>query len=266
MRMMMMKFDADIPSKFSWALATWCAKLSMHAYQNEEGFRKVIERSYLDISFFDFGSTQAYALNSELNYILVFRGTEPTKWADIKADLKFRKVKSLDVDGKSEGYVHRGFKGALDLVWEQISTHMIKCKADEKNVIITGHSLGGALATLVAGRLNDPKVQLYTYGSPRVGTAKWCKNQKFKHYRFRNNNDIVTRVPPPLIGFKHHGEMMYFDYQQMYATGSGKWYMFMNWFNGMYRGWFSLAGWDSFSDHSCPEYYKLCRNMMIDNA
>ena len=99
-----------------------------------------------------------------------------------------------------------------------------------------------------------------------MGTAKWCKNQKFKHYRFRNNNDIVTRVPPPIIGFKHHGELMYFDYQEMYATGSGKWYMFMNWLNGMYKGWFSLAGWDSFSDHSCSGYYKLCRTMMIDNA
>ena len=60
-------------------------------------------------------------------------------------------------------------------------------------------------------------------------------------------------------------EMYYFDYQGMFATGDGSWYFIKNWISGTYRGWFSLAGWDSFSDHAAPEYYKLCRTMMIDN-
>ena len=255
-------------SNFSWKQATYCAKLSMYAYQDEAGFRKVIDRPAVDdfnIKFFDFGGTQAYAVNTKNTYTLVFRGTEPTQWADIKSDLKFRKTKSFDINGFSEGRVHRGFKAALDLVWDDINKHMVESKSNKKNIIITGHSLGAALATLVAGRLNNPKVELYTFGSPRVGTSKWCKNQLFKHYRFRNNNDVVTRVPPTWIGYKHHGELMYFDYQNMFATGSGKWYMFTNWIMGTYRGWFSLAGWDAFSDHAIPEYYKLCKSMMIDN-
>jgi triacylglycerol lipase len=248
---------------FSWKKAAYCARLSTYAYRDEAGFREVIQHK--DITFFDFGGTQAYVLNTNKEYLIVFRGTEPTQMADIKSDLKFKKVKSLDVDGKSEGRVHRGFKAALDMVWGDIQHHMMLKKAHKKKIVVTGHSLGAALATLVAGRLNDPDVELYTYGSPRVGTAKWCKNQKFKHYRFRNNNDIVTRMPPNWIGFKHHGDMMYFDYKEMYATGKGKWYMLNNWIMGTYKGWFSLAGWDSFSDHDITSYYKICKNMMIDN-
>ena len=251
---------------FTWADATFCAKLSMHAYQDEAGFKKAIKPGKKwKVKYFDFSGTQAYALNSKKEYILVFRGTEPTQWADIKSDLKFRKVTSLDIDGKSEGRVHRGFKAALDMVWDDINQHMVECKAIDKDITITGHSLGAALATLVAGRLNNPNVVLYTYGSPRVATDKWNKCQKFTHYRFRNNNDIVTRVPPRWLGFKHNGEIEYFDYKGMYNTGSGSWYMFNNWMMGMYRGWFSLAGWDSFSDHDISSYYKLCRSQMIDN-
>ena len=47
--------DELITRNFSWGLATYCAKLSMHAYQSEDGFRKQMERSWLDIKFFDFG-------------------------------------------------------------------------------------------------------------------------------------------------------------------------------------------------------------------
>ena len=39
-------------SNFSWKQAAYCAKLSMYAYQDEAGFRKVIERDGLDIKFF----------------------------------------------------------------------------------------------------------------------------------------------------------------------------------------------------------------------
>ena len=36
-------------NNFSWKQATYCAKLSMYAYQDEAGFRKVIEKDGLDI-------------------------------------------------------------------------------------------------------------------------------------------------------------------------------------------------------------------------
>ena len=58
---------------FSWKQAAECAKLSTYAYQSQEGFNKVIRHP--DTTFFDYGGTQAYALNSKEEYILVFRGS-----------------------------------------------------------------------------------------------------------------------------------------------------------------------------------------------
>ena len=258
--------DTKVKTSFNWEIATWMAKLSMHAYQKESGFKKAMKPlGSWKVKYFDFGGTQAYALNGKKNFVLVFRGTQPTQWADIKADLKFRKEISISSDGVREGKVHRGCKDALNEIWDDILKHMKKCDTKDKNILITGHSLGAALATLVAGRLNDPTVVLYTFGSPRVGDGKWNSMQKFTHYRFRNNNDIVTRVPPRWIGFKHNGELNYFDYKDMVNTGSGSWYMMKNWFMGLYRSLFSLRTWDSFSDHDISTYYKLCKNQMIDN-
>ena len=67
------------------------------------------------------------------------------------------------------------------------------------------HSLGAALATICASRLDAH--ELYTFGSPRVGNrafVKEMKNDGIQHYRFVNNNDIVTGVPFPLRVYINH--------------------------------------------------------------
>ncbi|PRW34023.1 alpha beta-hydrolase [Chlorella sorokiniana] len=77
-------------------------------------------------------------------------------------------------------------------------------------VYVSGHSLGGALATLCALdlKLNQGAhdVRLYTYGSPRVGNnvfAEWFESQIKVHWRFTHNRDIVPSVPPGYMGFYH---------------------------------------------------------------
>jgi triacylglycerol lipase len=79
-----------------------------------------------------------------------------------------------------------------------------------------GHSLGGAMATILAGRceLSDiaaVPVEVVTFGSPRVGTKRYVQNAKIKHIRWVNNNDIVTRVPPTWLRYRHTGTRMYLD-------------------------------------------------------
>tara|TARA_B100000212_G_scaffold31527_1_gene20609 strand:- start:441 stop:863 length:423 start_codon:yes stop_codon:yes gene_type:complete len=140
---------------------------------------------------------------------------------------------------------------------------MKECETDKKQIYITGHSLGAALATLVAGRLNNPDVVLYTFGSPRVGNGKWNKCQKFKHYRFRNNNDLVTRIPPAWLGFKHNGKFMYFNSNGDYKDQPGFFYMLTHWFGGTIKGILTFS-FDSFSDHNINTYYKLCKQQEIN--
>lgn len=93
-----------------------------------------------------------------------------------------------------------------------------------RKLFISGHSLGAALATIAAARLAflDNHIHIsavYTIGSPRVfgtevadifdATVNHGTKMKDKYFRFRNNNDIVPRVPP--LPYKHVGREIYFD-------------------------------------------------------
>jgi len=249
----------ELSSNFTWTTASYMAKLSKYCYESEVKFKDAIANKSWTIKYFNFGGTQAYALSGKDNYILAFRGTQPNEWEDIKADLDVKKVFSSSIDGQVEGKVHRGFKYALNDVWKNIIEHMEICEANKKQIFITGHSLGAALATLVAGRLNNPNVVLYTYGSPRVGSKKWNSMQKFTHYRFRNNNDLVTRIPPAFMGFRHNGKFMYFDTISEIVENPGFIKRLVEWFKGIITGVFTLS-FDSFSDHDISTYHKLCKH------
>ena len=85
------------------------------------------------------------------------------------------------------------------------------------SVLVTGHSLGGALATLsafeVASTFLDRQVLLTTFGSPRVVNAEFArvlgKMPNLRAYRVANELDPVTRVPPANNGFHHVGHMVW---------------------------------------------------------
>jgi len=97
--------------------------------------------------------------------------------------------------------VHQGFQKALNEVWEQVHTLVTAYRAShpQKEILFTGHSLGGALAVLAYSRFADPDISLYTFGCPRVGDAAFrdrlLQNPGRGIYRFVNFNDAVTHVP-----------------------------------------------------------------------
>ena len=237
----------QLDNKFSWKTAIFMAKLAKHAYNSQAAFKKTFKKDWT-IKMFSHGGTECYVLTCPKNYIVVFRGTEPTSWEDIKADVQFRKVKGI----------HRGFKAALDDVWDDLFDDYNK-NSEGKQLVVTGHSLGAALATLYSHRIGDPNSVCYTFGSPRVGTPKQTKKMVFTAYRFRNNNDIVTKVPPEFLGFSHKSDKTtYFDIDGNVKEGYSRWYMISQWFKGTGRG--LLKGKvDGFSDHSMGGYHELCQ-------
>jgi len=234
-------------NQFSWKTAIFMARLSKHAYDKPAVFKKAFKKDW-KIKMFKNGGTECYTLTCPENYIVVFRGTEPTSWEDIKADVQFRK----------EGGIHRGFKAALDDIWEDLKKHYDK-NSEGKQLVVTGHSLGAALATLYSHRISDSNSVCYTFGSPRTGTPKQTKKMVFTAYRFRNNNDIVTKVPPEFLGFSHKSDKTtYFDIDGNVKEGYSRWYMISQWFKGTGRG--LLKGKvDGFSDHSMGGYHELCQ-------
>jgi triacylglycerol lipase len=109
---------------------------------------------------------------------------------------------------------------------------VLKKRSSRKRLMITGHSLGGALATLCAidvaanSKFHAPIV--YTIGSPRVGDAAFCNafNRKVKYsWRIYNEVDLVTRVPPvtyvsPITGRVWHYEHVRSEYRLDFQNGS----------------------------------------------
>jgi triacylglycerol lipase len=256
-----------VTEDFSWRNATIFAKASFYAYNNPESFGQ----EFPDATFISNKGSDCYVWKDGDNTLVVFRGTQPTQWSDIKADLKFRKVESVN----KLGFVHRGFHDALDVIWPQL-TEAIRNKSESPNtksnkLWFAGHSLGGALATLAAGRYNNETIRLYTYGSPRVCGKKFPKGLKFNHrYRFRNNNDIVARVPPEWLGYQHisanGGNFIYFDSRGLPHKGFSRMFMLKHWWLGLWRGFFQDKTWDSFQDHDISIYYRLCREKMIEDV
>lgn len=250
--------------EFSFENATFFSGLAMNSYLGVAEFSEIYSEDY-DIKFFNKGSTQCYVLWDDKNLIYAFRGTEPTQFADIEADIKF-----LKTEADSEGRVHRGFKEALDLIWDDLVVHYnsnitvshILTKNSVRNVYFTGHSLGAALATLAAARLGDDDSIGYTFGSPRVGNTNFKKAFRPQFYRFRNNNDIVTRHPMELVGFNHVGHLNYFDVDGNHSHGFSRWFMFRQFVFGMWRGIKKLEI-DSFHDHSSVKYHELCEKCLF---
>lgn len=185
------------------------AEISMMSYLNVKQCN--IAAGHIGFSqgkFFDRSGSQAYWFQSEYDSVVVFRGTEADDWNDIKAD-----ANAIAALAETVGKVHSGFKGEVDEIWPLIEKEL---EANTKPLWFCGHSLGGALATICGGRcvLSYIKMEpagVYTFGSPRVGCRRYVNHVPLLHYRWVNNNDIVTRVPPVLLGYRHSGTEQYLD-------------------------------------------------------
>jgi len=147
------------------------------------------------VKTFDENGTQAIlALNRKTNMlVLAFRGTESNSIKDIKADADAR-ITTCDSGGK----IHSGFLNAYNQVALLIETELKKDEYSKLPLFITGHSLGGALATVAAKKLKHAAgiSACYTFGSPRVGDEEWIEDIKTPIYRLVNAADCVTMLPP----------------------------------------------------------------------
>ena len=136
--------------------------------------------------------------------IVVFRGTDDAM--DVIRDIRMLPTKNKYRPGN--GYIHKGFYSALVWLYDDVTRYIntLKDKFVDMRIICTGHSLGAAMATIMA--YNVSADELYTFGSPRVGTRSFVKDlekTKLKHIRVVNGNDVVTKLPSPII-YSHHGD------------------------------------------------------------
>ncbi|MEQ8390372.1 MAG: hypothetical protein RIB30_05220 [Thalassospira sp.] len=151
--------------------------------------------------------------------VVVFRGTEPRKPADLKSDLHATPMVLGRLGGPGGSiFVEEGAElTTAQKLWPKVKVHsgfwdafrhiredIIKCLELEENcklpVYITGHSLGGALAVVATYSLTSDRVAAcYTFGGPRVGNLQFGQSIRPPVYRVVNSSDIVTRVPPGVL-------------------------------------------------------------------
>ena len=167
--------------------------------------RRVVERT----------PAGACVRKGEVIYI-IFRGTlstgeKLTNWMASRQDAVFDDLKG--------GGVHRGFHQCYASVHRPILKFLAQEATPGRHIRITGHSLGGALAFLAAmdiatSGLPFRSLEVFSTGAPLVGSQKWASyynQQPIATWRIANERDLVTRIPPPILGFHHVGTPILFS-------------------------------------------------------
>ncbi|MEO1297106.1 MAG: lipase family protein [Cyanobacteria bacterium J06636_16] len=211
--------------------------------------------------------------------ILIFRGSQ--QFADWKTNFKFRLQKfavaaTPQTDAIPTGEVHRGFQEAWESVEKRVVIQLKKWWTPDKYFWITGHSLGGALASLAAISLEYQgfKVNgLYTFGQPRVGDWKFTRQVNVRMcnrmFRYVNNNDVVPMVPPqfnvlnPTRLYGHMGQFRYFDARGKLQKKS---FISQRWGDRLIGFLLSLRqpGADFVADHAMEFYVRYLQRALDD--
>ena len=188
-------------------------QFSKLAYLPEKEGKAEFAKLGFDACLVDVKGSQAYVISDGVDIIVACRGTEASQWSDLKADLDAR----LTPSSTGIGHVHSGFKHSVDNIWTVLQEKLSK-HGKTRTIWCTGHSLGAAMSTLLAYRLQRTETMpnpqaLYTFGSPRVGDKTYIRAIEASgllHYRFVNNTDIVCRVP--VWPYKHFAGMYYMNH------------------------------------------------------
>lgn len=181
-------------------------------------FAKISKLVYEDNpSFYGFKSRKiaidnhvVFILFNSTDVVVACRGTELDDFGDVKTDAMIALVPSITGTGKG----HDGFETAAKKVWGSVYDSLNQLVSDQ-NVWFTGHSLGAAMAHILAVLYKqtffDKEPMLYTFGSPRVGDKNNTSLNLIEHHRYVDSSDIVPRIPLPLRGYRHYGTLHYLN-------------------------------------------------------
>ncbi|KAJ5344606.1 hypothetical protein N7452_002610 [Penicillium brevicompactum] len=154
-----------------------------------------------------YGNVAGFLAVDETNKLLVvsFRGSRAlTTWI---ANINFGLTDASSLCSDCEA--HSGFLESWETVADDLTSKIKSAQSTYSGyqLVLTGHSFGGAVAALggTALRNGGLTVSLYTYGQPRIGNealATYITNQG-SLWRVTHQDDIVPKLPPSSWGFSH---------------------------------------------------------------
>lgn len=157
-----------------------------------------------------------FLLESDDDSILVFRGTQRT--AEWVGNIYAVQQPYLDPNtGENLGNIHTGFRRIADSIINPLAVDAVKQINPTKPCYVSGHSLGAALATVLALDIAlavpdlQPNLQTYSYASPRVGDPRFANSYAKilpNSFRITNLADTIPMMPPTKLRaeFVHVGE------------------------------------------------------------
>ena len=165
------------------------------------------------------GTSAFMGFDSSLGAIVLsFRGSE--NWQNWVQNAKYPLVFS-SLFGTNGGKVHKGFLASylalrpqiqsyLQTLWTKYWHYYWLYHALSPRMYVTGHSLGGAMATIAALDLRQSKINdlvTYSFASPRVGnwqfTWFFLTNLRGTNWRCYNSNDAIVNMPWCWMGYAH---------------------------------------------------------------
>lgn len=208
------------------AIAAEFSRLAYRRFEQDADEKRLITRAIATIGYRRAGwfqeaagaarfSAKGFAAaNDEGQAIIAFRGTQTDSFRDLLTDASFI-LENWDRPGR----VHSGFSASLSSILAPIEQWLRDI--NPARLLLTGHSLGAALATVLAARLADGAhpIELVTFGSPRVGDEALAASLgSLTVRRYVNCTDAVALLPPPLI-YSHVRGLHYIDRDGMIHVG-----------------------------------------------
>lgn len=170
---------------------------------------------------------------------IAFRGTD--SFQDWKTDFRFIKKTIPYGNQKTKIRIHSGFLEAYQNKCVRDTIHLYM-NQNIRQVQITGHSYGAALALLCAVDLqyhyHDVDYEVVVFGCPRVGNKAFQTSYNkriFKTFRVENGNDIVTKLPLGLMGYRHVGIQIHIGKKRNPLCGSVKAHQLKNYYEKLWQ-------------------------------
>ncbi len=183
---------------------------------------------------------------------ITFRGTDsPKNWV---IDFAFWKQSIPYGNTASKIRVHAGFLNAYKSV--HVRDQILKAITDDIHYVrINGHSMGAALSVLCAVDIeyNCPgkDIEVILFGCPRVGNKAFKRSYNkrvHKTMRVENGNDIVTKVPFAIMGFRHVGARLHIGSVRIPGLASIDDHYPHQYYSSLFKQYLP----DAFADHDSP--------------
>jgi len=135
--------------------------------------------------------------------VVAFRGSSDIEnWI---SNFQFAKTEPYDDSSVS---VHHGLYEEYEMYKDRVLDFISRNSDSHKEIFITGHSSGAAVAMFLAYDLmiSGQMCTVFTLGKPRIGNAAFGESideSLMTHYRITHSNDIVPHLPEEVLGFTH---------------------------------------------------------------